>query len=366
MGPLARTIEHRSLKFGAIAERRWTLRVVLHADDLGLNSAINAGIVRGFERGLLTSTSLLANAPQAAAALASWQDLCRRHAEGVLPSVAARAELDDTRAAFDLGVHLNLTQGRPLSGQGYPAELLDEGGRFPGIAALFYRLQGRPARFGAGIRAELVEQITFVLDHGLRPTHLNSHQYVELLPPVAETIRRLIELFRIPVVRVAVEPALLRSTFLSDFRVAPLALALVKRFYAWRFRRGLAGHGVTFPPVYFGTSQAGRIDGRLMKLFLARAGRAECIEIGLHPGLPIDSADKSADADGWHDVLAPWRSHELKLLESRELVRLLKQSDRSLGRLSQLTAAGRGSQEFIPPTALPPRPLLPEPRRKAG
>lgn len=333
---------------------------------MGLNSAINAGIVRGFERGLLTSTSLLANAPQAVAALASWQDLRRRHAEGVLPSVAARAELDDARTAFDLGIHLNLTQGRPLSGQGYPTELLDEEGRFPGIAALFYRTQARPARFGAGIRAELVEQITFVLDHGLRPTHLNGHQYVELLPAVAETIRRLIERFRIPVVRVAVEPGLLRSTFLTDFRVAPLALALVKRFYAWRFRRGLTGHAVTFPPVYFGTSQAGRIDGRLMRLFLAGAGRAECIEIGLHPGLPSDAADKAADADGWHDVLAPWRSYELKLLESRELVRLLKQSGCSLGRLSQLAGTGRPSEQFTPQSTLSPRPLLPEHRRRAG
>ena len=37
--------------------------IILHADDFGMNPAVTAGIVRGFEHGLLTSTSLLTNAP---------------------------------------------------------------------------------------------------------------------------------------------------------------------------------------------------------------------------------------------------------------------------------------------------------------
>ena len=41
----------------------------LHADDLGMNRAVSDGIFQGFEQGLLTSTSLLSNAPDAARAL---------------------------------------------------------------------------------------------------------------------------------------------------------------------------------------------------------------------------------------------------------------------------------------------------------
>ncbi len=40
-------------------------RIVFHADDFGMNCAVTDGIVRGFQHGLITSTALLANAPDA-------------------------------------------------------------------------------------------------------------------------------------------------------------------------------------------------------------------------------------------------------------------------------------------------------------
>ena len=315
------------------------MSVVLHADDFGLNRAINAGVIRGFERGLLTSTALLANAPQAASGIESWKDLSRRHAEGVLPSATSRADLDNPGAPFDLGVHLNLTQGRPLTGPKYPCELLDDRGRFPGILNLFLRLERRPWRFIAGVRAELAAQITFLLDHGLRPSHLNGHQYVEMLPLVAGVVRGLLKTFHIQAIRVAVEPGLLWSTLLRDGRVGPLLLALVKQRFARRFRASFVGTRVAYPRAFFGTSSAGRIDARLMELFLARAPGGELSEIGLHPAAPGYDADRGEILDGWLDPLASLRPGELALLESAELPGKLKARQLKLGRLSQLTTA---------------------------
>ena len=56
-----------------------------------------------------------------------------------------------------------------------------------------------------------------VCDHGLRPTHLNGHQYIEMLPATAEIMPELMERFGIQVVRVAWEPSLLRHTVLRGF-----------------------------------------------------------------------------------------------------------------------------------------------------
>ena len=100
-------------------------RIALHADDLGMNPAVTAGIFQGFEQGLLTSTSLLSNAPDAARALDGWRQLESRREQGSLGSRARRERLHDPAQPFDLGIHLNLTQGRPLTGPRYPAELLD-------------------------------------------------------------------------------------------------------------------------------------------------------------------------------------------------------------------------------------------------
>ena len=89
-------------------------RLVLHADDLGMSRTVTDGILRGFRQGLLTSTAVLANGPDASRALEQWKALTEQHAAGGLPSLPRRERLGDRGEPFDLGVHLNLTAGRPL------------------------------------------------------------------------------------------------------------------------------------------------------------------------------------------------------------------------------------------------------------
>ena len=90
-------------------------RLILHADDFGLNRATTEGVLRGFRHGVLTSSAVIANAPAASEALAAWKHLLAEWHEQSWPSAAVRRMLGDPRLPPDLGVHLNLTQGRPLS-----------------------------------------------------------------------------------------------------------------------------------------------------------------------------------------------------------------------------------------------------------
>lgn len=336
-------------------------RVVLHADDFGMNAAVTQGIVRGFTHGLLTSTAVLANAPDCHAALSAWRTLLERDRCGGLPSTALRRRLGDSRLPFDLGVHLNLTQGKPLTGGQYPAELLDRDGRFPGIFKFFRKLAGAELRYRAQIAAELQAQIEVVRDSGFAPTHLNGHQYIEILPGVAAIIPALLAKYGIPVVRVGRERQLLRTTLMRRFQVANWFLAQVKRSFATAFLREMDRCGVTHPDSFFGTSHAGRIDLALMRRFLADDLRPGVTEIGMHPGLMPDAAAvsplkngwhdplvpvarasspcvrKPLPDDGWHDPLARLRSDELALVTSPELAELLDSSRIRLGRLGELS-----------------------------
>lgn len=313
------------------------LTLILHADDFGLNTAVTEGILRGFDFGLLTSTSLLANAPGAKNALRAWQQRTRERDEHVLPFSLLRDGLDDPGRPFDLGVHLNLTQGRPLTADQYPAELLDREGRFPGIWRLFARLGNQRRKFLAAIAAELAAQIEFVIDHGLRPTHLNGHQYVEMLPTVADVLPELQARFEISVLRVASEPALTRTTLWHDFRPHAWLVALVKRHYARQLGGAARRPGASAPQVYFGTAHAGRINAEMMELFLDHAGRDGTVEIGMHPGLQDDSIRPHEISDGWMDPLADLRADELELLESPTLARRLRFRGVRLGRLAELS-----------------------------
>ncbi len=297
-----------------------------------MDQAVTAGVLRGFRQGLLTSTSLLANAPDALGALEQWKALLAEHAAGRLPSAASRKQLDDPLRPFDLGVHLNLTQGRPLSG-GYPAELLDSERRFLGIFALFARLQRSRGRFRAAILAELTAQVQVVCDHGLRPTHLNGHQYIEMLPAVSEVVAELLKGFDIRVVRLAWEPGLWRSTVLRG-QFGRWPLAAVKHLFARRFRRRMDAIGVLHPAVFFGTAHASRVDLRLLGRFLANAGANRLVEVALHPGEVSAGAAPEDRAGGWHDPLAHWRPDELRMLVSAELPAYLESTAWRLGRLT--------------------------------
>jgi predicted glycoside hydrolase/deacetylase ChbG (UPF0249 family) len=310
------------------------LTLVLHADDFGMNEPVSAGIVRGFEEGLLTSASVLTNAPGLRPAIASWKEMHERWRQGDLASSERRRRLGDSAAPFDLGIHLNLTQGRPLTGGRYPAELLDSQGRFPGPYPLARRLLFAGARFRAPIERELSAQIEALLDVGIAPTHLNAHQYIDMLPAVSAVIPALMARYAIGIIRVPWERHLTRSTLLDRFQPANWCLAQVKRIFAFHYYTTVTRRGIAHPAAYFGTAHAGRIDLDLMQTFLAGAGEG-CTEIGIHPGLP-QLPPAYHDADGWHDPLADARGEELALLCSAELASLLEARQIRLGRLSEL------------------------------
>lgn len=312
-------------------------RVVLHADDLGLNRAVNEGILQSARQGLLTSASLLANAPQAAEALAGWQELLETQHDGSLASSAARRRLDDPRQPFDLGIHLNLTQGRPLTGDRYPVELLDREGRFPGPGALFLHLRGRSTAFAAAIEAELSAQIEFMLDRQAQPTHLNGHQYVEMMPALAGLIPRLVQKYSISAIRLPLERNAWRLSFLPGFRSANACLALVKRYYAEKFRRTVDHAGIAHPDAFFGSSHAGCVDLPLLARFLARPQRFSLAEIALHPGAA--AAPETTEADGWADPLAAERPRELAMLLSPGLEAFLTSQGLKLGRVGSMAAS---------------------------
>lgn len=312
-------------------------QIVLHADDLGMNPAVTDGILQGFEQGLLTSTSILSNARDAARALDCWRQLESARLQGSLASMARRERLRDPAQPFDLGIHLNLTEGRPLTGSRYPAELLQASGHFPGIFGLFRRLRHGGESVAAAIEEELTCQVQFMLDLGHRPTHLNGHQYIEMLPVVSRVVESLLEKFCIPAVRVAWEPSWWQSFTWHGISTSQWLIGGLKKVYAGRFRQKMLGNKVLFADVFFGTMTAGTASLELIREFLAAIRDFHLAEISLHPGgSPLAAVSVT---DGWHDPLALTRPRELEMLVSLELEKLLAASDCRLSRLGQIVLA---------------------------
>ncbi|MGA2070508.1 MAG: ChbG/HpnK family deacetylase [Sedimentisphaerales bacterium] len=159
-------------------------RLIINADDFGLCESVNKGIVEAHTKGVLTSTTIMANMPAAGQAV----------------------ELAKKLPTLGLGVHLNLTNGKPLCKDDAVKLILNSQGYFalsPGKLALASLLTGKVT---AAIEAELSAQIRLVINNGLKPTHLDSHKHIHSFPVIFRIVCRLAKQFNIPAIRYTFEP----------------------------------------------------------------------------------------------------------------------------------------------------------------
>jgi predicted glycoside hydrolase/deacetylase ChbG (UPF0249 family) len=154
-----------------------TRRVIINADDFGFSCGITEGILRAHRDGVVTSTTIAANMPAA-------EEAVRR--------LAAAPNLG-------VGVHLNVSQGPPLSQEA--RALADADGVMRLTAAGVVLLCVRKPRMLRAIEAEYDAQIRWVLDHGITPTHLDSHRHTHGFPPVFARVARLARRYNIRFIR---------------------------------------------------------------------------------------------------------------------------------------------------------------------
>jgi predicted glycoside hydrolase/deacetylase ChbG (UPF0249 family) len=133
-------------------------RLVVTADDFGLSPGVVEGIVEAHELGIVTSTSLMVNAP---AAEAAFQEARR------LPALA-------------IGLHFVLTFGRPLGPPEPLSRLLEKDGSFRKNGSGAHE-PARPDEIRDELRAQLRAFETGV---GRPPTHIDGHHHVHLHPGI--------------------------------------------------------------------------------------------------------------------------------------------------------------------------------------
>lgn len=143
-------------------------RIVLCADDYGQALAISQGILALIKQGRLTATSCLVNTPY-------WEE----HAKWLLPF----------KDKVDIGLHFNLTEGKPLS-SGYVSE---QGEAFYSINKLLMLSFLRRVSQSA-IEAECHAQIDqFEAATGFLPRYLDGHQHVHQFPVIRDALLNVYE-----------------------------------------------------------------------------------------------------------------------------------------------------------------------------
>jgi chitin disaccharide deacetylase len=167
--------------------------LIVNADDLGWTEGVNRGIADAHRKGLVTSTSLMANGQAFASAL-----------------YIARANPE-----LGVGVHLNLSDGPPTANPRDVRGLLNDAGQMEGgPESLLLRIASRSLKL-VEVEREWDAQIRKVRDSGIAPTHLDGHKHVQMLPGLFEIALRLAKKHGIRAIRVSHEESKLRALLSS-------------------------------------------------------------------------------------------------------------------------------------------------------
>ncbi len=242
--------------------------LVVNGDDFGLTPGVNAAMLDAHRRGVLTSVSLFANAPETVAAIT----LARR------------------TATLGVGAHLALVDARPVLPPGQVATLLASDGRFRQTWKAFIAdaLRGRISL--AEVERELAAQMERLADAGIRLTHLDAHKHVHAWPPVFAIVVRLARRFGVEVVRVPFERPPFRLLAESVGQPAARRQALENiALWIWTRRdRQLALSEGLRVPNFVGRVHTGVLTPDALERMLVRLP-AGVSELMTHPGYPDEA-----------------------------------------------------------------------------
>jgi chitin disaccharide deacetylase len=163
--------------------------LIVNADDLGWTHGVNRGITEAHRNGIVTSASLLANAP----------------------AFASGVEVARSTPGLGVGVHLNLSDGPPVAARELVTSLVNDTGEFDGGPENLLLRIARGALALHEVEQEWEAQIEKICDAGIQPTHLDGHKHVHMLPGLFEIAVRLAKRYTIGAIRVAHEASTLRS-----------------------------------------------------------------------------------------------------------------------------------------------------------
>lgn len=255
--------------------------MIFTADDVGLSPAVTRGALRAAREGVIRSASIIVNLPESAEAVA-----------------AALAV-----PGLELGLHLNVLAGAPVSEPARVRSLVDEQGQFVALREFAQRLAFGKIRAGE-LALEVHAQARRARELGFEPLAWDSHRHVHLAVTVARVVG--------PVAREE-RVRYLRRAHLPPARVGRpvpkrLFLALLSRLSA-PFYRGLPGNDWYVDL----TSWLPRPDAAAVAGLASLPGLGE---LGSHPG-EIDALLRARDP-----LVGP-RPDELRLLCEPSLARVL-------------------------------------------
>ncbi len=289
--------------------------LLINADDFGIGPATTQGILQLAEKGLISSSVLMANSPHAENAIAAWNAAGRK---------------------LELGWHPALTIDAPVLPASQVPSLVDTNGRFFPLGKFLKKHFLHQINHDE-VRAELSAQYERCCELlGSPPLVVNTHHHIQIFSPIGGILKDIVTRDgHLPYLRLIREPwpMILK---VPGARLKRLFLNWHGRAAARRQRRrGLVGNdwliGVTNPHCVHDSD---------FFIRLIRSVSGKVVELTVHPGLrdPSLIGRDCTESDGMLDR----RVRELELLSDPRFTDACKQAGFEMIRPDQLIAMYHG------------------------
>jgi len=237
--------------------------LIVNADDFGYTSGVNRAILEAHSRGVVTSSTLMAN--------------------GL--AFAEAAQLARTVPRLSIGCHVVLTDGEPVLGAEQLPSLTTAAHFRDGMVAFAARaIAGRIA--AEEITAEAAAQIRKIQSAGIAVSHIDTHKHTHLFPKILRPLLRAAAACGVRALRNPFGPRLpLRSSHLlaRPGLWARYAEVRILGGFAGKFREAVDREGFATPDGTLGIVVTGALDETLFYA-IARSIPAGTWEFVCHPG----------------------------------------------------------------------------------
>lgn len=277
-------------------------RLIINADDCGADKARNAGIFEAIKKGVVTSISILPNGP-------AFDDAMQRI-----------KSLNNEKVSW--GVHINLSEGKPLS-SGLQV-LAGPDGCFPGkLPAMKLFTNNNNNALEREIIIELDAQVKKLLNAGILIRHLDSHHHIHAFPAVIKAAISAAIKYKIPWIRIPEEVKPSYSNLDISEEIAAEAGLFSK--YAAEARTRIETTGIRTTNHFRGLYLKGRLSLVIIEELLLTLPDG-LTEFMTHPG----HADTGRLSGPFSTFSTHDREQELTTLLHHEFPLLLKKSDVTL------------------------------------
>jgi len=162
-------------------------KLIVTADDFGLTHSINEGILMAAREGIVTNINLIPTGDASSDAI----------------SIIKYDKIPE------IGVHLALTETRPVTSIRLISGIIDGGGAFPASRSEFLKRLFSGHIDMEHVRIELKSQMDKAAHSGARITNLSSHEHLHMIPEIFKVLAGLAKEYGVRYLRVLKKEAIM-------------------------------------------------------------------------------------------------------------------------------------------------------------